>query len=391
MTDAALARPSSRRRLLLAATACGVLALWPLLPVAQAGAASAGEWRVAWTTNDQRASVNGVACPSASECVVAGWSSQNENEFPTKALILRTTNSGRSWVPVAPPRGSIIPLSVTCVNVSDCLIAGDARARRGRVTTSRGLILASTDGGLSWQEASLPTSPYVSSVVNDIACPSASQCYALAAVSGYSDSMVYTSTDGGLAWSFQGQQEGVLRSLACITVEECAAVGVAPPPRANQISFAGTGAATADGWLTSRKASLPSNAWNLSGVACPSSTCYAVGTTHSPGQGAVVRSDDGGVAWAAMTIPAAAGEAFDAISCPTATECVFGGEGEAVIDHQRDKGWDGILTTTDAGASWSFEKVQHGGVYVGALACADAEACVAAASRGGKAEVLVRE
>ncbi len=101
----------------------------------------------------------------------------------------------------------------------------------------------------------------------------------------------------------------------------------------------------------------------LSTVTCTSnSNCIAVGSS-----GAILLSDDGGIAWSTET--AVTAELLWGVTCPDATECVaVGGEGT-------------ILLSDDGGASW--RSVPSGTtVMLWSVSCPSASRCVAVGDGG---------
>ena len=246
-----------------------------------------------------------------------------------------------------------------------------------------------------------------------VACPSATQCYAVGE-SAFKSAMILASTNGGTSWSQQNVQiPGPLTAIACSSPTSCVAVGGA------------TVASTANGGTTWTPQQLESVA--LTGVACPStSTCIAVGSdapqssgcdsgitysTHTGGQswtstptrcftpsgiscanaarcmvsgtqasgstnyGAVLRSVDGGNVWRSADVLKQADTGLSAISCPSSAVCVAVGNSTS----------QPIVRTEDGGASWTGAvpsmPTGESNSYL-AVSCASASACQAGGLNG---------
>ena len=250
-------------------------------------------------------------------------------------------------------------------------------------------------------------SSYASSSLNlsGIACPSATQCYAVGETA-FKSAMVLASTNGGASWSQQNVQiPGALTAVACWSSSSCIAVGGT------------TAASTTDGGTTWTPRQLGSNA--LTGVTCPSaSTCLAVGSdapqtsgcdsgvayaTHNGGQswspsathcfvpsgiscatatscmmsgthttgnanyGAVLRSSDGGKDWRSADVLSQPNTELTDVACPSRAVCVAVGNGPG----------DPILRTTDAGATWTAAVPAGQSNNYLAVSCASTTSCQA--------------
>lgn len=376
-----------------------------------AGTASAQRsWRVAWSAAHYL-NLSGVSCPSSSQCVIVGGDG-------SRVVVLRTTNAGRSWRAVFSPAKNRLFSAVTCPTVSRCVLTGRVLPRadepQGPQFQGRPVIMVSSDGGASFTQARILAAPYHTYVkpgaVRDISCPTALQCYAVTTLTGAFATGVYASADGGLTWRFQAVVSAMLPSaLTCIDALRCLSVGVdytfLRHSHSGLVHAPGGSAGTSDGWLPQRpppprppkttwdgyRGAVPSQTGPLNDVACLPTACYAVGLRPSPRAGAIV-STNVGRTWSRLS-GATIGPGGNAISCPTATECVLGGDGLSQPGVPHARGYQGVIVTENAGASWSFERVPPRGADVGAVACAEASFCVATATGpipNSRPEVLVR-
>jgi len=134
----------------------------------------------------------GVACPSATSCVVVG---ANNGSSPTAGVadMLSISAGSGSWGAPVTPSGTVALQSVACTSSTDCAAVGVGPSNYDATSTT-------DDGGTSWSAADQFASYNSANVDQDqqgllfVACPSATQCAAV----GYYGSA--TSTDGGQSW-----------------------------------------------------------------------------------------------------------------------------------------------------------------------------------------------
>lgn len=98
-----------------------------------------------------------VSC-SALVCIAVGGS------------ILATTDAGTTWTNHNLPAGVTSLDGVSCPSLSDCVAVGDDNS-------GHGVIVATTDGGTTWTGQNLPTGPAVSGL-SGVSSASASDCVA---------------------------------------------------------------------------------------------------------------------------------------------------------------------------------------------------------------------
>jgi photosystem II stability/assembly factor-like uncharacterized protein len=239
------------------------------------------------------ANLYGVSCGSTSSCVAVGAPSDLSTSF---AVV--TSDGGQSWTQSPLPDG-FVPLRVECGADQRCLVSGYWRQ------SSSGAVLFSTDGGSAWTAAALPTGI---SPVTSVSCGDASHCLAITMGSESSStsapvvdaSRILATTDGGMTWQQTGSNiaPSLLTSLSCVTASYCWTSGIevsSPPagPTAGQTTTTssetvlppGDGflATTDDSGASWQSADLPRGFASVAGVACPDAThCYAVGFARMP-------------------------------------------------------------------------------------------------------------
>ena len=359
----------------------------------------------------------GVACMSATRCVIVGGS-----RSAGKPLALVTTDSGGSWKSEPLPGGlSDLYGAVTCPSASVCV----ALATRSTVLDGVSALLT-TDGGTSWRSVDLTVAagvPFAGS--SSIACPSASVCVTSGVLSppglfmtgpGVAvpapERIVYSST-GGATWRTATLPAGGLAvALGCWSSTQCAAPALTNGGPATEVTTNGktwgtmpaavaagilqmtcTGPATCVG-LGGADTSTPTfvrttdggNSWSrlftftFSGskfstgdsLACTSpSVCYAAFSVLSSSletEAVVEHTSDGGTSWTTLSLPnpiSSAGQAY--VSCTSTTDCVIS-DGDTLTDY-----------TVNSGVTWTTAKLPKGYREVGAVSCGSPTTCVMAA------------
>ncbi len=226
--------------------------------------------------------------------------------------------------------------------------------------TARALALLAGPPGPSWSVTrTFGPSSYT---LTAVACPSGTQCVAVGETT-FKTGMVLTSSDGGSTWSQHNVPAGVgtLAAVACPAANTCTAVGGT------------TAISTADGGATWNTATVGNVAFDA--VSCPSTTqCVAGGSAPASGStcpsGATYSTTDGGHTWADTPTPCFVPAG---ISCPSAADCVAVGSraGAGVTTGE-------ILRSADAGRTWqSGYQLARGGTQLSAVTCPTSQVCVA--------------
>jgi photosystem II stability/assembly factor-like uncharacterized protein len=212
----------------------------------------------------------GVSCPNARDCLAVG----QDNEATT-------TDGGTNWESRELP-ADLQTVSCPAVNVCSAIAIGDTGET----------LLRTTDGGTEWRAETSPRGVDAS----DVSCMSVSNCVAVAMTfSGRAQrGAVIATHDGGQSW--QGQKlppggSGPKLGVWCL-------------PRTGDCTAVGTGVVTTTNWgKTWDLGSAPSDGRNLSAVSCATHRyCMAVG--YYLGHPLVITTDNAGRTWSDRPAPA---------------------------------------------------------------------------------------
>jgi hypothetical protein len=349
-----------------------------------------------------------LSCPTTTVCYMIAArpvlaSGPGYLTTPRFNLLEVSRDGGAGWTTLSLPSDVSITTPLQCPeSVTTCFAAGyDA----GRV-----VLLATTDGGLSWVARPVP-GPLTGAVT--LACMSDGGCVGLFQASGWApgynlraqDAKVLATRDGGLTWSAgpptpHGQLPDYLAcgGTTCVLFDQLITLD-------NSQSVNGQGPLTVapgtwaawyshDGGVTWRRGRHPDAIWTLAGPDLPEAGtmscsdrrhCWAAMSSQQIGEPGIatafVATSDGGATWITQPLPADRAKEFIplAMSCPTALECyAAGGDSVGPV----------ILTTRDGGAIWKpvhlpgtgAGTARGGGMVtsIGLIACASAGHCVAA-------------
>lgn len=191
-----------------------------------------------------------------------------------------------------------------------------ATTQIGWAVSTGGVILHTSDGGLTWMAQRSGTT----SDLKAVTCASTAVAWAV----GMSGTVVHT-TDGGTTWSAQGAGTGAnLYAVACAGTASAWAVG-----SGGVITHTGDG----DTWTTqtSNTGAL------LHGVAC-----YGALDAWAVGSGVIRHTSDGGSTWSVQT-PQTPGIVFEAVACSDTLDAWAVGDAGAI-----ERTTDGGVTWTDA-------------------------------------------
>lgn len=281
--------PRSRHSPLLGA---GVAFLLVLGMASPASALTMGSSRTVMGVS----AVNGVACPTASQCFGVGLSSDS-----TVGEVVPIAADGTPGVATVAP-GTTDLVAIACPTASSCIAVGNDK-----------VVLLNANGA--------PDAVETVSAVGDsgeltgIACPTANGCLAVGTVGlgpgpqEVKGIIVPIAADGTIGTVHYVDQSGGLAAVACPSAARCVAVGsnLVMPISADGIP------GTVDSW---------SGVDFLSGVACTGGSCVAVGFTRGVWQ------------FSAIAVPITADgvrgtfdydRPFDSLSgvaCPSTAGCV---------------------------------------------------------------------
>jgi len=245
-----------------------------------------------------------------------------------------------------------------------------------RTTAIGGFRLVSYLAG-SWTVAQGPAGG-----TGTVSCSTVSACYLVSIPDRVSQEKLYFSSDGGTKWSLLKLPNDVhVFELSCPSAAVCAASGSLGPNPGKPRKWVFV--LTVDGghrWSVTPM-TVPIVPWLMScsskAVCAGVSGCQSLSAcpTISTGQQTFVRTTNGGATWSvAKAIPANA--QVQALSCPTANECVATGNYEKSSSSLPS---DFAMVTTDGGRHWQLGRLEGSGALgsLAALSCSSASSCTA--------------
>jgi photosystem II stability/assembly factor-like uncharacterized protein len=264
---------------------------------------------------------NGVACPTAKECIAIAGS------------VFRTADGGKSWKLESQPSGLNSTDAITCANASDCWLAGDVGASEG--------MFGSTDGGKSWTAQA----SWSEGSVSQISCLSKSDCWAAGERAGtqmyQGFAAAHKTTNGGRTWS-PVDLSGIklpngsppihgLSGVSCTSAKDCILVGstTGPPEPAKHSGVILVTTNGGSSWSFQRP---PSPVDVMGDVWCARGTkrCWATGesvlATGITSSGYVLTTSDGGTTWSVQTH--LGGDQGD-LTCVNTKDCVVVSDAKA--------------------------------------------------------------
>ena len=250
------------------------------------------------------------------------------------------------------------------VRSSTSASSASTTARTATTTTSALPVQA------AWTLRALPVGV---GILNDVACPSTTRCYAVGGPYGSGPGWIISSSNGGSSWQpLQTSPQSWFSALSCPATNFCVVVGKSAGLARVEI--------TTDGGQHWAEESPPSQFSGLRDVACTSSvTCIAVGDANNAAvQTAVARTTDGGTTWELVSPPAGI-ERIDFVTCQSSSLCLVGGASPGAACCSSSM----VSVSHDAGASWSAGVVVGGPEGLVDVSCSDAQHCVGLIGRGG--------
>jgi hypothetical protein len=127
----------------------------------------------------------------------------------------------------------------------------------------------------------------------------------------------------------------------------------------------------------------PSGTSDLGALSCATARrCWAVGVagpnaTLASGATVIDATSNGGVTWKAQQVVGGSTPQLSGVSCPTTTECMAVGSNGASLP-----GSGVVITTSDAGATWSPAASPQNALVVSSVTCASPIDCTAIVSDG---------
>jgi hypothetical protein len=268
--------------------------------------------------------LTGISCPGTRLCMAVGLSGTG-----AMGVVLTTSDAGVTWAPASIPPGAVVVTSVVCATATDCT----AIASDGTTFWSA----HSVDFGRTWErEGDLPAG-FLDA--GHLSCAAGAACLVTAytaTTAGHGQGAIAISTDGAATWTAATVPTGtgLVQGAVCATISSCLAVGTTSTTLSAIVPANGELLTSDDGGHTWVGAAAGQPVDDMYGIDCPGqSTCAVVGTdwvgTPPVGTGAVARSTDGG-----STFTGSATEytplALTSLSCPTTQRCIAAG-GDTVV------------------------------------------------------------
>ena len=163
--------------------------------------------------------LSAVTCIAATTCIVVGSQlvSNNVNSL-YQGLVLVTTDGGNTWTQGTVPSTVYGLNGISCPSISNCVAVGRYNGPDGTVPAAA----TSTDGGLTWTVGSTPD---VQHQMTAVSCRTDLECVAVGGTGQVADSAFLTS-DGGSTWTTEpitGME--TVTSVSC-GASTCVASGV---------------------------------------------------------------------------------------------------------------------------------------------------------------------
>jgi len=314
--------------------------IYVLSPAIRGGsgtAVSSQHWQLAgyvqsdWQPNPSGPASGRMTCPATHVCYIVDGDPVvdpvDEVNLGYPSHLLFSMDDGATWTEVDPVGVTSFTTALVCPsgNGDDC-VAGGLQGKHP-------VLLASTDGGVTWVGRALPSG---AGHLFDLSCTTLSHCVGVMttneSVFNPGGGRVFTTEDGGTSWSPSSTGGALLQLLAC-SGTTCIGSGISPP------SAPGLAAATVnvyshDSGITWKQAVVPAGFGFLDGSSesmecADASRCLGIGGVQTalaaPDKNAVVESNDGGASW--QFVPALADYGAMAISCASAQDCWIAGGG----------------------------------------------------------------
>lgn len=243
-----------------------------------------------------------VACTTSNSCVAVG--ANGAPLAPSAVGEIRRSNA--SWSGLAlPPAVSALVSSASCWN-SGCLIAG-----------------SQSSGDLVWAYSSLHgtvtalSAPAGGSDVSAVNCFADSSCAIIDNTGITGDSRISFTSDGAGTWTppvpVAWSNNDAVTALSCRDALNCLVAATTPQSQVVVES-------TSDGGITWAANTVPPSWTTLSSLWCSAQHCVALATTTSESQ--MVRTHTFGQTWNAETLNAS----VNALACSSLSRCVLVGQ-----------------------------------------------------------------
>ena len=331
---------------------------------------------------------DGVNCPGAVQitCVATGQNGSGA---------VATWANGSSWTNASLPSGVTRIAAIGCAGTAACI--GVGYGANGAV------VLHGTTGASPTIAAD--TLPVIANLnvlnatMNQVACPSASQCVITGATSGGTQ-VVLSGTIGATAAADTWTAETLPGSLTSIsnlvcpaTANGCTAIATSTSPASPLVISGPSGIGTWAAWTTPASGPTSFTVSALTQISCTSAaptTCMAIGTGKINGgtSGPIVVSGLAGagglatvVPWSADTLTSTTVTALNQVICPTSIKCLVSGNGTSGAST------GGLFLYGAPGAALSSE-FPPGATSIGQTVCPSVSTCVALGTTTGSAPAI---
>jgi hypothetical protein len=222
-----------------------------------------------------------LSCVSKASCVAVAL---DRSGPPWPSIAYSTNDTGGTWTEARLPQG-FVPSRLQCDGSSMCVAAGRAGSPNDGTGSPPGMVIYSTDGGLTWKTASLPATV---GPLARLSCASASDCLASffnPANPFRMTNSVLVSTDGGQSWTQAATApQSFITGLSCPSASQCWASGLLARRNSGgsgqSVSVflnGGLISYTSNGGSTWQRSQLPAGIGLVADISCPAeSNCYAI-------------------------------------------------------------------------------------------------------------------
>jgi subtilisin family serine protease len=302
------------------------------------------EWQASRSAEVSGPVLNDVSCTAADQCTAVGTQTTGWPPLP-----LAERWNGEAWIQQSTPNPGNEGLSLTgvsCYASNGCISVG------WYWQSSRSLPLAQKWNGSTWSTMSVPapSGTPTSTMLRDISCTAANDCFAVGSSSASSNYALIERWNG-TAWSLQsaplpsGATGGSLRAISCTSASACTAAGTytASGGQNHPLVLRWNGTA----WSV-QLSSSPSGATaaDITDVACYSATgCVAVGSYSAATASLPLAMRWDGSSWALESTPQIAGSSLPSLR---SVDCDSTGACQAVGSAQFENGRNELLVLAQA-------------------------------------------
>jgi hypothetical protein len=289
---------------------------------------------------------------------------------------------GPSWATQSTPNATTAVSSVlngvSCPTATDCVAVG-----KDTNSSGRGYALAEQWNGTAWTLQSVPNPPsakkYSAASLSGVSCPTATDCMAVGTASNKSGAQLALIEQwNGTRWAIQSvpnpqfTNQSFLNGVSCSTETACTAVGQFNTSTGGQFTL--TERWNGKSWTVQSTPITAKGPSELNGVSCPSATtCIAVGDYGTHFISLIERWD--GKSWAIQSTPKPVGYP-QSVSCSSSTACI-------AVGAQDVERWDGT--------SWTIQTSTITLADPYGVSCPSTTLCVAVGSQGSSSLTLAEE